>query len=671
MRSILFVTLFLIAMMNLPTRADHTLSQPLAYCSDGENAFASCSPSNRAFKSVVIAIHGWGGHCDETFGNANTTLFTHLLTNGVSDVDCFEYSTAGQSIETSVSQLRQRLTKLGEDRYSEFVFVTHSMGGIVFLRMMLDDLLNDDKTALRGKDDPKRFFKPDGPQLSFASIWATPINGVTPDIAGAIAFRQWFSSAPAYTKEALIRDKPFLTSLRSDMVKVAALLQQTTPELRGKYSFKLMFHHGQKEDWVVNKIDVDHDAWRIGYKDDRLQVSDIDAGHLDTVGKPGPLELARYPVVMIKSEQLLLLSFVPRLDEAYVADSTTVDGVQQNRRGRIVDGAVLLLSETKDNAIDALRDVLVRMVAADYVHIAGQDEKFAKSLLDAAIEKASRIAGDPNAKKLFVRFADTLLCDGALASFRPDATGPTAVGGDRFVARDLLLNLMRLLAKKMQELVAQDASIGQQLTHCQTIDKLIESAVQPQIQALNANNDSNSLTGVNNLQILVALASPETLDAQAINDAVINFRLRKANGVSEQVNEKLGELIVAASAKSPKQREIAMTRLVLPRVGGSAPFFTKILTDQQLQALNGQIDPLLARQFETDFLSRVIENVGVSSSSATVTLDASDILIDAAEVKTAAEQKQIFDKLDLRKARLKQPRAIKNLGTRIQRMQEP
>ena len=66
---------------------------------------------------------------------------------------------------------------------------------IVFLRMMLDDLLNDDKTALRGQNDPKRFFKPNGPQLSFASIWATPINGVTPDIVGAIAFSQWCNPA--------------------------------------------------------------------------------------------------------------------------------------------------------------------------------------------------------------------------------------------------------------------------------------------------------------------------------------------------------------------------------------------------------------------------------------------------------------------------------------------
>ena len=145
MRSIVFVAFFLATTLHLPGWADHLPSREIEYCSASKNTFASCSSSNRAFKSVVIAIHGWGGHCDETFGNGNTTLFTHLLTNGVSDVDCFEYSTAGQSIETSVSQLRQRLTKLQADGYSEFEFVTHSMGGIVFLRMLMDDLLSDDK----------------------------------------------------------------------------------------------------------------------------------------------------------------------------------------------------------------------------------------------------------------------------------------------------------------------------------------------------------------------------------------------------------------------------------------------------------------------------------------------------------------------------------------------
>jgi hypothetical protein len=233
-----------------------------------------------------------------------------------------------------------------------------------------------------------------------------------------------------------------------------------------------------------------------------------------------------------------------------------------------------------------------------------------------------------------------------------------------------LLNLMAFLASRSKELEAENPNL--RLTNCGTIEMLIQKAVRLQQQALYAPNDANPQTGLKNLAILVPISTAKTLDTLAINASLIDFRMRKSNGVSEQLRDQLGELIVASSAISTNQRDIAFSRLALPRTLGDAPFLKRILNDTQLEQLNAQIVTRAASQTETDFLTGVIASGGTTGSSDTVVLGATDILVQSTRDLTLAERRKILKNLDLGTVRANMSRSTqRRIGERLQQMQEP
>lgn len=115
-------------------------AEPEKICTGVAADFASCAKAERNFHSVIVAVHGWGGSCKETFGSGKLSLFEGLRqpVRAFYDVDCFPYESRDYTIEQSARHLRAHLLELKKLGYNEVFLLTHSMGGMVTLRLLTD-----------------------------------------------------------------------------------------------------------------------------------------------------------------------------------------------------------------------------------------------------------------------------------------------------------------------------------------------------------------------------------------------------------------------------------------------------------------------------------------------------------------------------------------------------
>jgi hypothetical protein len=203
--------------------------------------------------------------------------------------------------------------------------------------------------------------------------------------------------------------------------------------------------------------------------------------------------------------------------------------------------------------------------------------------------------------------------------------------------------------------------------HCGTIEAGARTAARLQREALQSPHDPVWKAGLGNLQTLVPKLSETSLDELNVADAVVNFRLRKTNGLAVQDSKVVGDLIVAAASNSERQKQIALTRLTATKLNSDQPLVARILLDPQIKALNKTVNVAGAKPFETDYLNRVIE----SSNSSAVALDATVVLENALKQQPADQAGIVIKQLDLQKLEPRFPGTSRQIDRMLRPYLEP
>lgn len=105
---------------------------------------------------AVLFIHGFTGHHEETWINKNGASFPLLMheDSELSDYDLFSFqyrtnAISGTSIKKVAKQLADEI-KQRMSRYEQIVLITHSMGGLVAMRYILDEVAAGRDLRVRG-----------------------------------------------------------------------------------------------------------------------------------------------------------------------------------------------------------------------------------------------------------------------------------------------------------------------------------------------------------------------------------------------------------------------------------------------------------------------------------------------------------------------------------------
>ena len=137
----------------------------------------ACDRLYRVFNSVVLAIPGWNGKCNATFGKTvDRNILNSMAADPFFDVDCFDYDSHGTVIPETQQRLYQRLRWLKGQGYTNVFILTHSTGGVVALEGWLNDQIDFENNAWRPETANTVFGSKF--RLNALSVWAPPIEGV-------------------------------------------------------------------------------------------------------------------------------------------------------------------------------------------------------------------------------------------------------------------------------------------------------------------------------------------------------------------------------------------------------------------------------------------------------------------------------------------------------------
>ena len=325
--SLLFLSLLGGAVGVTPVRADD------AACAIPHIKLAHCTNTLRNFKTLILAVHGWGGSCETTFGERERSLFRVLAKDQFFDIDCFSYQSFTTSVDDAALALRRRLKKLSDFGYTRVLFVTHSLGGVVVLRAYTDLYLDGSNELRTGQAAPDVQL-PDSFRLVGLNAWAAPITGLRNHVLVGGEIVKWLPVVRRFVN--LFTDSPFGTETIEDLAPNSAVLTRLRERLvilgrhhrnpaavpvakRDNLKFSARYFQGQGDDWVVHRI-IEGPARDLGWFWANSRLTDTDEGHTNNVSDPGSLGSPHYPTEIVRLVALLRLGSAPRYDEVFPTD---------------------------------------------------------------------------------------------------------------------------------------------------------------------------------------------------------------------------------------------------------------------------------------------------------------------------------------------------------------
>jgi hypothetical protein len=280
--------------------------------------FASCSPKARYFQAVVIAIPGWKGKCESTFGRGGSNLLNLMRQTNFFDVDCFDYDSDHTALAISRGLLHKRIEELRSYGYREIAFVTHSTGGVLALDLLLSEALEGG--GLRSAAARSVLFKnQDGARLRALYTWAVPLNGIRSYIEFGGRIINIVNISPAVLPQ-LSSDSAYLKELKERIGAFSAKFKDAAGADRAEYKFDWIVLQGQRNDEVVQGIS-EGEPW---FPSSIARVVNTASMHSYNVGDAGEIGAPRYPGEMMSDKAKLALSLYPRLDEHFLRLSPRV-----------------------------------------------------------------------------------------------------------------------------------------------------------------------------------------------------------------------------------------------------------------------------------------------------------------------------------------------------------
>lgn len=362
---ILFVTTAFILAASTISASGSSLTLKESPRDEYVNFASSKTAQGRNFQDVILAVHGWHGSCEGTFGKDTNSLFQLLKDKRFYDFDCFAYDTDKTTIKQSSENLLGRLKLLRERGYKKVMLITHSTGGVVFLQMICDIFLDENGKRRSALDVKKELDAM--PFLVPSSLWATPINGLTPLLGFFGIAYGTLTGNDAVLNDLKSEDTEFLESLRTRMADLTTAYNSENDEISNRYrKIKFNFFHGEGNDHVVKAIGSNPQPKWFACDRDRLIITE--SFHTDNIGNPGRDWVNYYSGEITKNEILLNIKPEPRFELLFRKSSYNSLNLSDSiikRQQMVIDGIIdysKLQGDNLNNASDALTDLLSKLL---------------------------------------------------------------------------------------------------------------------------------------------------------------------------------------------------------------------------------------------------------------------------------------------------------------------
>ena len=300
-------------------------------CPKGPVRFAHCEPNSRNFQTVMIAVHGWNGDCASTFGSENQSIYK-VINDPFYNLDCFQYDSKTTALDQNANLLLQRLKALHAKGYRQAIFVTHSTGGILALRMLANISVQNGQFASAESARPLLSSDDRGLQIKAIHAWATPINGLRPlvSLGGRLVF------SPETLPDLKV-GSPYLTRLQADLKTLGTLMNAPNSSERPRLFVPIIFYQGQRADGIVHNIE-EQEAIKAGWWPYKAAIVHTESGHTHNLGASGDIGLPKYPAKLMEARAMLELGLLPRLDDVFPRNLKAVSNILEQRQLNVVDG---------------------------------------------------------------------------------------------------------------------------------------------------------------------------------------------------------------------------------------------------------------------------------------------------------------------------------------------
>lgn len=581
---------------------------------------AHCSEPMQTFRSVVLAVPGWTGKCDSSFGLGAGNLLNIVRHDiGFFDVDCFDFRPHDTPFETIREELWARITTLRSQGYQDIAFVTHSTGGIV-----VSDLIQwqafDESGAVRLGDDRAGLFGPDKPVMRGHFAWAVPFNGLTPGIDGLQQFANLLDLSPALLPH-MSADAPYLLAQQEGWKRLAQMVIKAAPADRARYKFPWLIMQGQGADVVVEPVG-DDDAW---FQQSWAELVETGAFHTATVSEAGTQDVPKYPGKVMTGLLLANMPFSPRYDAIFGATAPNTD-VNIVRQAQVLR-AILNLAKTY-NMFGTVRphinDFVVRLLEEDYPRNSAFDARAIRAIANL-LEEVIAQQGDG----AVVEFGDDLISTIERAfpqAYQPRASVVAFGGGSARAVRELTDGVNRVAIRVLTLLDGNPALVSA-LRSSGSRDEFERRYLAVAARLLSVPDDATRDGVVASLQGTTGYINADVLlDSAILGDVLAYAKLRPGS------YEEIGRLVETMQQLSPELNEQVL-QLVLPELPdglrGQDALWNRIFTDQQAQQLLNNAQAINAESTATArLLSEIVARGSVSGSTgglATSTLTGLDV----------------------------------------------
>lgn len=578
-------------------------------------AFAPCPGTQRLFKTIIVGVPGWNGKCDSTFGVKEGNALNVMRDPSFFDVDCFDYDSHGMTLEQSEDLLRTHLQDLQfVHGYREVSFITHSTGGVLVLKLLLDELLTLDKSAVRTGNARSFLFKngPGSLRLRGVFAWGIPINGVRGHICKAGQFANLFKLSPAVLPH-LCKDAPFLLDLKNQHVRMNALMDSMPDADKGQLGYELIVFQGMDDDYVVNNVEPG-ESWLPSNAS--FQVAKTNAPHTSAISNNGTVELPTFAGLTMTQVAQLTFSLMPRTSD-YFGEKIKASETLERAQNGILDG-VVDFSSIGNLFLAGSRQV------SDFTLLIFNQRFVRSSTFDAnAVDKLDvllRTKVTQLQPEDAVRFADTLLFAIDRGFQSVNSKDPLVFGGqNKKAVRKLVVTVANVLGA-VKKLLDHDPGLEVQLISSGTIEEFerrVSSVIGRLLEDKDLETRKLALAALSDFASLATLATVENFDFEG---TFAKYGRAFYKQVTAEEKQLWGDALIAFSARSTDAtvRSIQFLNERKPYLGEDAPMWASLLNRDQLgQFVRFGNQSPGESQWPT-FLSGVIGNAGLFGQPATL-----------------------------------------------------
>jgi hypothetical protein len=568
--------------------------------------FAHCEPRSRNFQTVLLAIHGWNGDCKSTFGEQNSSLFK-LLKEPFYDIDCFQYDSKNTPLNSNVESLRARLVDLHGLGYRQVVFITHSTGGVIALRLLTRLSLNGPNLATLEQTSPLQTTDGSGIRIKAMHAYATPINGLRPWVKGVGAVAQVIFSPE--TLPDLAPASPYLITLKADMKRLSGLLAGADVANRARLHVPIIFYQGQNEDGIVHDINRDV-AEALGWWPYRGELLDSGTGHSHNVGDGGVIGAPKFPAKFMETRALLEMQLMPRLGEVFPMNAP-VGNALEVRQLTVVDGISSYARYLFLKAFSPLAEFLKKVVTDAFPRSQKVDDRIMKNFTSALGEATlSDMSFD------MAQFCDRLVKE-VFAEYRPGRSGDlTRFGEGHSAVAQNVIKMLDDIMRKVEEYAKLNPTVASAFTYSGSLENFRANVVALQARVLDSRFDSARLDAMRSLNAAIPKLSEAEIAKAGLPTTINSFAAQNAAKLGPQDREAMSDIYRNLLGKDATVSTPTLQFLNQPIrwLNQDRPRWTSVLTNAAVeQVLKEPALPDNPEKFV--FITDVIKQGGVTGNA--------------------------------------------------------